>query len=51
MPVMGGFEAPAAIRGNGKPDAGGIPIIAMTAHAFAEDEKRRLEAGMDAHLA
>ena len=32
-------------------DAGTIPIIAMTANAFAEDEKEALDAGMDVHLA
>ncbi len=51
MPVMGGFEATAAIRSSEKPDAVDVPIIAMTAHAFAEDEKKCLEAGMNAHLA
>ena len=32
-------------------DAGRIPIIAMTANAFSEDEKAALDAGMDAHVA
>ena len=32
-------------------DAGKIPIIAMTANAFAEDEKEALEAGMNVHVA
>ncbi len=32
-------------------DAGEIPIIAMTANAFAEDEKEALRAGMSVHLA
>ena len=31
-------------------DAGRIPIIAMTANAFAEDEKAALDAGMNAHV-
>ena len=49
MPVMDGFEATAAIRASGRPDAD-VPIVATTANAFAEDEKRCLDAGMDAHL-
>ena len=34
-----------------KEDAGTIPIIAMTANAFAEDVQEALEAGMNAHVA
>ncbi|NBK77916.1 response regulator [bacterium D16-76] len=51
MPVMNGYEATRAIRALPREDAGRIPIIAMTANAFAEDEKAALEAGMDAHVA
>ncbi len=51
MPVMNGYEATRAIRALPRADAGSIPIIAMTANAFAEDEKAALEAGMDAHVA
>ena len=51
MPVMNGYEATRAIRALDRPDAGTIPIIAMTANAFAEDEKAALDAGMDAHVA
>lgn len=51
MPVMNGYEATRAIRALGRRDAAEIPIIAMTANAFAEDEKEALEAGMDVHLA
>ncbi len=51
MPVMDGFEATSAIRHSGHPDALDVPIIAMTANAFAEDEQKCLEAGMNAHLA
>ena len=51
MPVMNGHEAARAIRALGRPDAKRIPIIAMTANAFAEDEKAALAAGMDAHVA
>lgn len=51
MPVMNGYEATRAIRALKRKDAGEIPIIAMTANAFAEDEKEALSAGMDVHLA
>ncbi len=50
MPVMNGHEAARAIRALNREDAGRIPIIAMTANAFAEDEKAALDAGMDAHV-
>lgn len=50
MPVMNGHEASRAIRALDRADAGQIPIIAMTANAFAEDEKAALDAGMDAHV-
>ena len=50
MPVMDGYQAAMAIRGSGKQDAGMIPIIAMTANAFAEDKRKTMEAGMNAHL-
>ena len=52
MPVMNGDEATRAIRSMAsRPDAGHIPIIAMTANAFAEDIQESREAGMNAHLA
>ena len=51
MPVMDGLAATAAIRALERPDAKKVPIIAMTANAFAEDAKRCLDAGMNAHLA
>ena len=51
MPVMNGHDAARAIRGLNRRDAGRIPIIAMTANAFAEDEKAALAAGMDVHVA
>ena len=51
MPVMNGIEATRAIRALGRPDAAAVPIIAMTADAFAEEQKRTLDAGMNAHLA
>ncbi|MEZ3508741.1 MAG: response regulator [Lachnospiraceae bacterium] len=51
MPVMNGYEATRAIRALEREDAVTIPIIAMTANAFAEDEKEALQAGMNVHLA
>lgn len=48
MPVMSGYEASEAIRAGSRPDKD-IPIIAMTADAFAEDMKKCLDAGMNAH--
>lgn len=50
MPVMNGYEATKAIRESGREDAD-IPIIAMTADAFAEDVKRCIDCGMNAHIA
>ena len=51
MPEMDGYEATAAIRGLAdRPDALQIPIIAMTANAFAEDVQASLGAGMNGHL-
>ena len=51
MPVMNGHDAARAIRALPRDDAGSIPIIAMTANAFTEDEKASLDAGMSAHVA
>ncbi|MCR5826606.1 MAG: response regulator [Oscillospiraceae bacterium] len=51
MPRMNGFEATAAIRALAREDAAAVPIIAMTADAFAEDMKKCLSAGMNAHMA
>ncbi len=51
MPVMNGYDATKAIRALNRKDAKEIPIIAMTANAFAEDEKEALNAGMNIHLA
>ena len=50
MPVMGGLEAAQCIRKLEREDAKTVPIIAMTANAFADDEERSLAAGMDAHI-
>ena len=51
MPVMDGITATHAIRALPRSDLAAIPILAMTANAFAEDAKRCLDAGMNAHLA
>ena len=50
MPVMNGYDATRAIRALPRKDASKIPIIAMTANAFAEDVKDALNAGMNAHV-
>lgn len=50
MPVMDGYEATRTIRACTHPDARTIPIIAMTANAFADDVMAALSAGMDAHV-
>lgn len=52
MPEMDGFEATKTIRNMAdRPDGAMIPIIAMTANAFAEDVKASLDAGMNGHIA
>lgn len=50
MPVMDGYEATRTIRALNRPDGGTVPIIAMTANAFAEDVKAAKEAGMNEHI-
>ncbi len=51
MPVMNGYEATEAIRALDLPEARRIPIIAMTANAFAEDRQKALDVGMNDHVA
>ena len=51
MPVMNGLDATKAIRDLDRADAKTVPIIAMTANAFAEDVARCKEAGMNEHIA
>ena len=50
MPVMDGYAAARAIRESGRPDAKTIPIIAMSANAYAEDVQKCLDTGMNAHI-
>jgi len=51
MPNMNGYEAARAIRALKRPDAKAVPIIALTANAFAEDIQTAIAAGMNAHVA
>lgn len=51
MPVMNGYDATRTIRNMDHPMAQKIPIIAMTANAFAEDIRDAVNSGMDAHVA
>ena len=51
MPVMNGYEATRYIRSLDRADAKEIPVIALTANAFAEDVEKSKEAGMNDHLA
>ncbi len=50
MPVMDGYEAARTIRALPDERLAGIPIIAMTANAFKEDEEAAREAGMQGHI-
>ena len=49
MPVMTGYDAAVSIRSLKREDAG-LPIIAMTADAFADDIQRCLDCGMNEHI-
>lgn len=51
MPVMNGYDATFAIRKLRDTEKAGIPIIAMTANAFAEDVNKALSVGMNDHVA
>lgn len=51
MPIMDGYEAAQAIRADSHPQAGTIPIYAMTANAFTEDINKALSCGMNGHIA
>lgn len=50
MPKMDGLEVARSIRALERPDARSVPIIAMTANAFAEDVRESERVGMNAHL-
>ena len=50
MPVMDGCEAARRIRAMHRADARKVPIVAVTANAFAEDIAATTAAGMDAHV-
>ena len=51
MPRMNGYDAARAIRALDDPEKASIPIVALTANAFAEDKAKAMEAGMNGHLA
>lgn len=51
MPIMDGYEATRAIRSLEREDGRQVPIIAMTADAFADDVKKCLATGMNGHIA
>ena len=51
MPMMDGYETTRAIRALDDPDKANVPIVAMTANAFAEDRKNAFDAGMNDHIA
>ena len=51
MPVMDGYTATRTIRALEDPALAGVPIVAMTANAFAEDVQAARDAGMQAHIA
>lgn len=50
MPVMDGYSATRAIRKLDNPQLAQIPIIALSANAFAEDYQKSIDAGMAAHF-
>lgn len=51
MPIMDGYAATRQIRAGSHPDAGRIPILAMTANTFTEDVDAAFAAGMNGHIA
>jgi CheY-like chemotaxis protein len=51
MPIMDGYEATRQIRAQNRGDARTVPIIAMTADAFAADVQKCLDSGMNDHIA
>jgi len=51
MPLMDGFEATRLIREQEEERGGHVPIVALTAHAYQADQRKCLDAGMDAYAA
>ena len=51
MPVMDGYDAAARIRRMKDEKKASIPIVAMTANAFAEDRQKAISTGMNDHVA
>lgn len=51
MPIMDGWTSAKAIRALEREDTKTLPIVAMTANAFADDRQRTRDAGMNEHLA
>ena len=51
MPVMDGYAATRTIRALEDERLRGVPIIAMTANAFKEDQQKAADAGMQGHIA
>lgn len=50
MPIMNGYETAKAIRSLDDPDKASIPIIAVTANVFEEDQETAREAGVDGYI-
>ena len=50
MPKLNGWDATRRIRSMKRSDAGNVPIIAMSANAYAEDVQKCLDTGMNAHI-
>ena len=50
MPVMDGYEAAKCIRESNHPDAGRVPIIALTADVYTDDINKSRKCGMNGHL-
>lgn len=50
MPIMNGYEATKLIRKSQRKDIQNIPVVAMSADAFAEDVEACLKAGMNGHI-
>ena len=50
MPVMNGYEAAELIRSLPDRELASVPIIAVTANAFAEDVQKAFDTGMNGHI-